>query len=58
MLLGITIGSPIGLHLPKYLNPQTNHLSICLLIISFSILLMQGFSNQKINNKYGKFLQA
>ncbi|MDA8918820.1 sulfite exporter TauE/SafE family protein [Candidatus Pelagibacter sp.] len=55
ILLGITIGSPIGLYLLKYLNPQTTHLSVCLLIIFFSILLMKGFSNQKINNNYGKF---
>ena len=54
-LLGIIIGSPIGLYLLKYLNPQTTHLSVCLLIIFFSILLMKGFSNQKINNNYGKF---
>jgi len=55
ILLGIIIGSPIGLYLLKYLNPQTTHLSICLLIIFFSILLMKGFSNQKINSNYGKF---
>ncbi|WP_415304285.1 sulfite exporter TauE/SafE family protein [Candidatus Pelagibacter sp. Uisw_090] len=55
ILLGMIIGSPIGLYLLKYLNPQIIHLSICLLIIFFSILLMQGFSNQKINNNYGKF---
>ncbi|MDB9739640.1 sulfite exporter TauE/SafE family protein [Candidatus Pelagibacter sp.] len=54
IFLGITIGSPIGLYLLKYLNPQTTHLSVCLLIIFFSILLMKGFSNQKINNNYGK----
>ena len=55
ILLGIIIGSPIGLYLLKYLDPQTTHLSVCLLIIFFSILLMKGFSNQKINNNYGKF---
>ena len=55
ILLGIIIGSPIGLYLLKYLNPQTTHLSVCLLVILFSILLMKGFSNQKINNNYGKF---
>ena len=55
ILLGIIIGSPIGLYLLKYLNPQTTHLSVCLIIIFFSILLMKGFSNQKINNDYGKF---
>ena len=55
ILVGIIIGSPIGLYLLKYLNQQTIHLSVCLLIIFFSILLMKGFSNQKINNNYGKF---
>jgi len=55
ILLGIIIGSPIGLYLLKYLDPQTTHLTVCLLIIFFSILLMKGFSNQKINNNYGKF---
>jgi uncharacterized protein len=55
IISGMIIGSPIGLYLLKYLNPQTTHLSVCLLIIFFSILLMKGFSNQKINNNYGKF---
>jgi len=54
ILLGIIIGSPIGLYLLKYLNPETTHLSVCLLVIFFSILLMKGYSNQKINNDYGK----
>ena len=56
ILLGIIIGSPIGLYLLKDLNPETTHLSVCLLIIFFSILLMKGYSNQKINNNYGKVI--
>ena len=55
LLIGIIIGSPIGLYLLTYLNPETTHLSVCLLIIFFSILLMTGYTNQKINNNYGKF---
>ena len=55
LLIGIIIGSPIGLYLLTYLNPETTHLSVCLLIIFFSILLMKGYSNPKINNNYGKF---
>ena len=55
LLIGIIVGSPIGLYLLKHLNPETTHLSVCLLIIFFSILLMKGYSNQKINNNYGKF---
>jgi len=54
--IGIIIGSPIGLYLLKHLNPEITHLSVCLLIIFFSILLMKGFSSQKVNNNYGKFL--
>ena len=56
ILLGIIIGSPIGLLLLKYLNPEITHLSVCIIIIFFSFLLMQRYSNQKINNNLGKFL--
>ena len=55
LLIGITIGSPFGLYLLTYLSPKTTHLYVCLLIIFFSILLMRGYSNQNINNNYGKF---
>ena len=55
LLIGIGIGSPIGLYLLKYLSPNTTHLSVCVLIIFFSFLLMRGYTNQKINNNYGKF---
>ena len=54
LFIGITLGSPIGIFLLKYLNPETIHLSICLIVIFFSILLMKGYSNQKINNNYIK----
>jgi hypothetical protein len=55
LLIGIAIGSPVGLYLLKYLSPDTTHLSVCLLIIFFSFLLMKGYVNRKINNNYGKF---
>ena len=54
ILIGIALGSPIGLYLLKYLSPQTTHLYICLIIIFFSILLMRGYSNKKINNNGSK----
>ena len=50
ILLGIIFGSPIGLYLLKYLPPNITHLSICLIIIFFSILLMRGYSNKRLNN--------
>jgi uncharacterized membrane protein YfcA len=55
LLIGIIIGSPVGLYLLTNLNPETTHLFVCLLIIFFSMLLMKGYSNQTINNNYGKF---
>ena len=56
LLIGIAIGSPIGLYLLKYLSSETTHLYVCLIIIFFSILLMKGYSNKKINNNYAKIL--
>jgi len=55
LILGIIIGSPIGVYLLKYLPPDVTHLSVCVIIIFFSFLLMQGYLNKKINNNYGKF---
>ncbi|MDC0454420.1 sulfite exporter TauE/SafE family protein [Candidatus Pelagibacter sp.] len=54
LLIGIAIGSPIGLYLLKYLSPETTHLYVCLIIIFFSILLMKGYINKKINNSQSK----
>ncbi len=48
LLIGIAIGSPIGLYLLKYLSPETTHLYVCLIIIFFSILLMRGYINKKL----------
>jgi len=55
LLIGMIIGSPIGLYLLKYLSQDTTHLAACVLIVFFSILLMKGYVNKKINNNYGKF---
>jgi uncharacterized membrane protein YfcA len=49
ILIGIIIGSPIGLYLLKFLSSDITHLSICLIVIFFSMLLMKGYSNQKFN---------
>ena len=54
ILIGIIIGSPIGLFFLKYLPSEITHFSVCLIIIFFSILLMKGYSNKKINNNYAK----
>ncbi|MDA9233706.1 sulfite exporter TauE/SafE family protein [Candidatus Pelagibacter sp.] len=54
LLIGITLGSPIGIFLLKYLNAEITHLLVCLIVIFFSFLLMRGYSNKKINNNYAK----
>ena len=54
LLIGITIGSPIGLYLLKYLSSDVTHLSVCILVIFFSFLLMNCYENKKIDNSYAK----
>jgi len=54
LLIGITIGSPIGLYLLKYLSSDVTHISVCVLVILFSFLLMKGYENKKIDNSYTK----
>ena len=56
VLIGIVIGSPIGLYLLKYLAPETTHFYVCIIIIIFSILLMRGYSNKNINNNESKII--
>ena len=54
LLIGIALGSPIGLYLLKFLSPETTHLSACLIIVFFSILLMRGYTNKSVNNDQSK----
>ena len=56
ILIGISIGSPIGLYLLRILSPDIVHLSICGIIIFFVILQLRGYSNKKINILPVKFL--
>ena len=58
VLIGIIIGSPIGLFLLKYLSPETTHLYVCIIIIFFSILLMKGYSNKNIYNNGSKIFRG
>tara|TARA_B100000965_G_scaffold355181_1_gene332365 strand:- start:110 stop:673 length:564 start_codon:yes stop_codon:yes gene_type:complete len=54
ILIGMAVGSPIGLFLLKYFSADITHLSVCIIIIFFSILLMRGYTNIKINNNGAK----
>ena len=55
LLIGIAIGSPVGLYLLKHLSPDTTHsISLCISDIFF-IFINERLCEQKINNNYGKF---
>ena len=56
ILLGIIIGTPIGLYLLKFLSPSITHLTICAIVIFFVILQIRGYTNKKINNLPFKIL--
>ena len=56
LLIGIAIGSPVGLYLLKYLPQNITHIFICLIVIFFSFLLMKGYLNKKLNNLYSKII--
>ena len=56
ILIGISIGSPVGLYLLKILSPDIVHFSICGIIIFFVILQLKGYSNKRINILPVKFL--
>ena len=56
VLIGIIIGSPIGLYLLKYLAPEITHFYVCIIIIFFSILLLIGYSNKSINTNESKII--
>ena len=56
ILIGIMMGTPIGLYLLKFLSSSITHLSICGIVIFFVILQIRGYSNKKINNLPVKIL--
>jgi len=56
ILIGIVIGTPVGLYLLKFFSQNFTHLLICIIIIFFSILLMRGYINKKIDNYFMKIL--
>ena len=56
LLIGIIIGSPIGLYLLKFLPQNFIHIFICLIVIFFSFLLMGGYSNKKLDNTTTKII--
>ena len=56
ILIGISIGSPIGLYFLKILSSDIVHLLICGIIIFFVILQLKGYSNKRINILPVKFL--
>ena len=56
LLLGVSIGTPIGVKLLSILEPKIMHLIISLTVMIFAILLLNlGYKNKKINHNLSKF---
>ena len=56
LLIGIIIGSPIGLYMLKFLPQNILHIFICLIVIFFSFLLMKGYSDKKLDTTTSKII--
>ena len=55
LLLGVTIGTPIGVKLLSILETNIMHLIISLTVMIFAFLLLKGYKNKKINHNLSKF---
>ena len=43
LLLGVLLGTPIGIHLLSILDPKITHLIISLTVLIFAFLLLKGY---------------
>ena len=55
LLLGVLIGTPLGIHLLSILDPKITHLIISLTVLIFAFLLLKGYKNKKLNHNLSKF---
>ena len=56
LLIGVLIGTPIGVNLLTYLEPKITHLIISVTVLTFALLLLKGYKNEKLNHNVSKFL--
>ncbi len=55
LLLGILLGTPIGIHLLSILDPEFTHMIIATTVLIFAILLLKGYKNTNLNHNFSKF---
>ena len=55
LLLGVILGTPIGINLLSILDPKFAHLIIASTVLIFAILLLKGYKNTKLNHNVSKF---
>ena len=55
LLLGVIIGTPIGVKLLSVLEPAITHLFISMTVLLFAFLLLKGYKNKKLNHNISKF---
>ena len=55
LLVGVSIGTPLGVHLLSILEPRVTHLIISITVLIFAFLLLRGYKNKKLNHNISKF---
>ena len=56
LLIGVIIGTPIGINLLVYLESQITHIIISITVLIFAFLLLKGYKNKKLDHNISKFL--
>ena len=55
LLVGVSIGTPFGVHLLSILEPRVTHLIISITVLIFAFLLLKGYKNKNLNHNLSKF---
>ncbi len=55
LLLGVIVGTPLGVKLLSVLEPAITHLFISITVLLFAFLLLKGYKNKKLNHNVSKF---
>ena len=55
LLLGVSVGTPIGINLLAYLEPRITHFIISITVLVFAFLLLKGYKNTNLNHNLSKF---
>ncbi len=55
LLLGVLVGTPVGVYLLSILKPAITHLIISITVLIFAFLLLKGYKNTRLNHNISKF---